>query len=465
MKKKLYGLSTARRKISLVLILFFLPGLAVNGAAGEIKTLTLKQAIEIALKNNQDLKQVSNQVRLGQISVKQRRANFYPDLSVSANSSQQFFKALDPLTSEYESDTSRNLNLSISTNLNLFNGFYDKASLQQSKFELEAARGNFSRSNQVIIFETLQRYIQVVTSKELIRVEEENLQSQRMQLIRIEDFYKAGRLPITDLHQQKAEISSSEYQLLNSKRNYEISKLKLLQSLGLEPDTEYQVSELDVDNLVKELETFDKQNLLDEAVKERPDVNAQLLHVQAAQKGIKAAKSGYWPRLSLFADLGTNYTSLKDSYTFSSQFFNNNLNAAVGLSLSIPIFDKGTTKNNVTAAKIQLENQQLELEKLENQVSVEVQQALQDYRTAAQQVEVAENQLSYSKAALESIEARYNVQSATMVELIQTRARNLESVYNRVLAKYNLLIQTIAVRFYTGDSKAMLEMINNSDQK
>lgn len=465
MKKKRFELNVGKRKMSWVLILLFLFCLTGLGAAEEIKTLTLSEAIKIALKNNPGLKQISNQVQLNQISVKQKRTNFYPDLQISANSSRKYFKTLSSQTGEYESENSSGLNASLSTNINLFNGFYDIASLQQSKYELEAAEDNFSRSNQAIIFETLQRYVQVLTSKEFIEVEKENLEAQRLQLIRIEDFFKAGRNPITDLYQQKAEIASSEYQLLNSKRNYEINKLLLLQTMGVEQDTNYQVSDPGIDHTLDEIKTFNKDEMLSEALQKRPDVKAQHLEIKAAQKEIKAAKSGYWPRLSLFADLGTNYNSTTNSFDFSNQFFDNNLNAAIGLSLSIPIFDKGITKNNVAAAKIQLENRQLELENLRNQVNVEVKQAIENYHTAVQQVKVAESQLNYTKAALESVEARYNVHAATMLELTQARARNLEAAYDRVIAKYNLLTQTIAVAFYTGDSNAMMAVINKKGEQ
>jgi outer membrane protein len=464
MKKKRFQLNVGKRQMSWVLVLMFLYGLTGFGVAEEIKTLTLGEAIKIALKNNPALKQASNQVQLNQISVKQKRTNFYPDLQISASSSRQYFNTLSAQTGEYESEDSSNLNVNISTSINLFNGFYDIASLRQSMYELEAAKGNFSRSNQAIIFETLQCYIQVVTSKELIEVEKENLKAQYMQLIRIEDFFKAGRRPVTDLYQQKAEIARSEYQLLNSERNYEINKLLLLQTMGGEQDTNYQVSDPGIENILDEIKTFNKDEVLREAIQKRPDMKAQNLEIEAAQKGIKAAKSGYWPTLSLFADLGTNYNSNTNSFDFSNQFFDNNLNATIGLSLSIPIFDKGITKSNVASAKVQLENQQLELENLKNQVNVEVRQAIENYRTAVQQVKVAESQLTYTKAALESVEARYNVNSATMLELIQSRARYLEATYDRVIAKYNLLTQTIAAEFYTGDSDAMLAMINKKGE-
>lgn len=448
-----------KKIVHIFLAVLLLAGWSNIAAAEEVKTLTLDQAIDIALKANPQLKQVANQVTLGQVSVKQKKTNFYPDLSLSANASQQYGKTFNQETGTYESSGTGNLGMSLSSNTNLFNGFYDTASLQQSKFELKAAEENLSRSRQSIIFETLQRYIQVVTAGELIKVEEENLEAQRLQLERIEDFYKAGRRPITDLYQQKADISRSEYRLLDSQRQYEVNKLLLMQTLGLEPHADYQVANPGVEDLLKDVKEFNKTYILEESRIKRSDLKAREKQVEAAQAEIKTSRAGYWPKLSLFADLGSNYTSANDWDNFSTQFFDNNLNATVGLSLSIPLFDRGVTKQRTAAAKINLENTQLELKKLEDQVSVEVQQAIADYSTAEKQTQVTESQLNHSRSALESMEERYNVNAAAMVELTQARSQYVQSQYDRVTAMFNQLIRGIAVAFYIGDTEAMIVML------
>ncbi|MCK5055368.1 MAG: TolC family protein [Candidatus Aminicenantes bacterium] len=443
MKKK-------RKIINCVFGLLLIASLTDAGYAVEVEELTLDKAIEIALKSNPSLRQTANQVKLGEISVKQRKTNFYPDLNLSANSTKQYSKTLNQGTGLYENNNNTNLNLSLSSNVNLFNGFYDIASLQQTKSELKAAKGNLSRYSQAIVFETIQRYIQVITASESIKVETENLEAQRLQLIRVDEFVKAGRRPVTDLYQQKAEISRSEYRLLEAERNYKLNKLLLLQTLGIEAGVDYRVTGLDIDASIKETQEFDEDNMLKEALIRRPDIDAQQQQVEAAQKGVTASRSGYWPKLSFFTDIATNYSSMNELDGLSKQLFDNNPNATIGLSLFVPLFDKGTTKNSVASAKVQLANQQLESKKLEQQVGVEIRQAIEDYNTARKQVDVAESQLKYAQSALESVQGRYNVNAATMVELTLARTQYLEARYSRIEAKFNLLLRGIAVMFYQG---------------
>jgi len=463
MKKKFVDRNVTKEKMKGVIALLCLFLFSVNGLAAVEDILTLNKAIEITLEKNQDIKQVSNQVQLGKVTVRQKKLNFYPQLQLSSSFTQQYSKSADTTTNEYTGHDSRSLNFSLSSTLNLFNGFYDKASLQKSKLELKSQLQNLSRSKEAAVFETIQSYIQAVLAEEYVKVEQENLAAQEMQLELIQDFFNAGKRPITDLYQQKAEISKSRYQLLEAERNFEVNKLSLMQIMGLQPISDYYIAHLDINGLMTDLSTLnteDENKRIGAAMANRKDLKAQKMQVKAAKKAVKVAQAGFWPTLSLFADLGTNYNSTIEYANFSNQFFDNNLNASIGLSLTVPVFDKGAAKTNTVSARIEVKNQELVLEKMENQISIEVQQAIKDLQTAKRQVGVAEAQLSYAKSALESIEARYKVQASTMVELTQARATYLEASYNNIKAKYNLLIQAITTAFYGGDFQTMISIIN-----
>ena len=459
MKKKFFEQYITKQQMTRISMVVVLLVFALNSFAAAENTLTLGEAIDIALSHNKDLKQAANQVKTSEISMNQKKADFLPTLSASANASQQYFKSSNVLSGNYENQNSRTLDGNITASVNVFNGFYDKASLQKAQLELNAQENTYARSSQAVVFETIQRYIQVVLAKDLIAVEKENLESQKLQLNLIEDYFKAGLRPITDVYQQKSEISKAEYTLLEAERNYKVNLLLLLQTIGLQPTTGYKVAGLNIDKLLGEIKMPGKEEALNQAFEKRTDLSALDLSIKAAEKDIKIAKSGLLPKVTLKAGIGTDYSSLDKSSDLSSQLFKHNLNGSIGLSLSIPIFDKGTTNRNIATARINVQNQQLALEKQRNQVEVEVQQAIEDYLTAVRQVESAESQFSYAQSALESIEARYKEKASTMVELTQTRTQYLEASYNRVKSKYNLVIQAVAAAFYQGNPDEITALI------
>ncbi len=448
----------------LQLAVLFLPLLVVQGEAfatpsGE-DILSLDQAVAIALKANPGLKQQANLVESAELSALQRQADFYPDLEFTATGSQRFDQAVDQATGQAEDRNFETLNAALSSTVNLFNGFGDVAALKGAKLERAAERDSLSRSEQELVFETISMFIEVLTNRELIGVEEKNLVENRSQLERIEAFYEAGNRPISDLFQQQAETSQTELDLLVARRNLEVAKLQLMQTMGLAPTVNYRVAAPEIESWELAQGDYDQENPAPQAQANRPDVKAQQQLIEAATEQVHQAQAGYWPQIDLFANLASDYSSLDDEMHFSDQFMDDNTNATIGIALSIPIFDRFLTRNEVAQARIQQRDEQLELEQLNLQVDLEVGQALQDYRTAQKQVGVAENMLIYARQALEALEERYRVGTSTLVELTQARAQYVAAASDLIRARYNRLTQGIALAFYQGDWDRMLSVLS-----
>jgi outer membrane protein len=308
------------------------------------------------------------------------------------------------------------------------------------------------------VFQTISRYLGVVLDKELILSEQENLKAQRQQLARIEEFYKAGNRPVADVLQQKASIAQAELRLLAAERSYDVGKLELLRTMGLEATVDYEVAGLPIEQMASDLVSRPPDQLVVSESAKRPDFQAQELRIDAASEQVRAARSGYWPALSLSASAGSDYASRSHAGGFSDQFFDSNPNAQIGVSLSIPLFDRYETKHNVAQAQVQLANERLDLEDLKQQISFEVQQAVLDYQTATKELDVAEAQLGFARQALEAAEGRYNVGASTLVELAQSRAQYVAAVNGRVKARYSLLLGRVAVDYYQGDLNRMLAL-------
>jgi outer membrane protein len=421
----------------------------------ETRAITLANAIETALTANVDLRQAANQTESQRISVRSSTMDFLPNLRLSLGASRGYGKDYEAASDEFEWSHSSSMNLSVSAGLDLFTGFGRIAALKQSQFQLEAQRRSYDRSREQVIFETVRQFVLVVLDGDLIKVDEQYLDAQRSLLAQIEAFTSSGKRPIVDLYQQQASVADAESRLLIDRRNFEVDKYGLLQIMAVDPGIECTIVAPDVEGIAGGLEGFLPANAAGEALASRADLAAQRLQVEAAKRQITASRAGYWPALSLSAGAGTSYRS-PGSYDFNDQFYNNNLNGSIGLSLSIPIFDRLGTYNSVAQAKVGLRQAQLGVERLELQTEVEIRQALEDYATAGKAVEVAQAQLKYSAQALKNMEERYKVGASTLVDLTQVRTSNLQSSYNSINAKYARLVKGVAILYYSGGiDKAM----------
>jgi outer membrane protein len=463
----------SRRALPLLCLLFsatVLPAWSADGpqpqagSADQGERLTIGAAVQIALRQNPDLQQVVNQVTSGEITLAQKQSDFAPDLWLSATGSKHFDRSYDPLNGEHAGRSYERAAGTLSSTVNLFNGFGDTAALRSAEFELAGLRDSLSRSEQSLVYDTITRFLDALTNRELIAVRRENLEGNRRQLEQVEALYQAGNRPVSDLYQQRAETGSAELDLLLAEREFAVSKLQLLQTIGLSPTTSAVLAETDPAPLENSLLASSAEPLPAEALKLRPDLAARQKQIEAAREQVSQAQAGYWPTLDLSASLNSNYSSQGEN-GFDSQFFDDNPNAAVGLTLSVPLFDRYLTRNNVAQARLRQSDAQLSLESLNLQAGAEYGQAVQDFLTAQKAIGVTEARLVAAREGLAAMEERYRVGAATLVELTQARAQFAQAGFERVRARFGLLKQGVALAYYRGDwtrMRTLLTRLENS---
>ncbi|WP_243664764.1 TolC family protein [Rhodothermus marinus] len=203
---------------------------------------------------------------------------------------------------------------------------------------------------------------------------------------------------------------------------------------------------------------YEAQVLLQAALERRSDLRALEQQIEAAEYGVRVARSSYWPTISLRASYGSSYTDLAP-LSFQDQFFDRNRRGSIGLSLSFPIFDRFTTRHNVQRARIELDNTRLQLQQLRQEIATQVRQAYLDYETARQQYRAAQAQLQAARQALEAAQERYNVGSATLVELTQARATYVRAESDLVRARYTLVFRQKLIDYYVGTLVPELDVL------
>jgi outer membrane protein len=115
------------------------------------------------------------------------------------------------------------------------------------------------------------------------------------------------------------------------------------------------------------------------------------------------------------------------------------------------LFDRGSTDLATQRAQINEENARLELKNRQQQIGLEVRRAYLDYQAAVQQLDAAEAQLRAAALALQTSQQRYNVGAATLLEVTQARATQLQAASGLVTARYGLLFQRTLIGYYVGD--------------
>lgn len=440
--------SLSQRVVIVALLTIFVGGiLARNGIAQSIRTVTFEEAVRIALDQNVSLRQAENRVELQTRDVFQRRMDFLPDLSFFTSGSRGSGFTQDQAGNNI-AFTNQTVSGQVATQVNLFRGFADVASLEQARYSRNASEYAYDRARQDVVFDVVDNFLLHVNAREQVGIHQENLEAQRQQLEQIQEFVNVGARPISDLYQQQALTAQAELQVLNAERDAELSKTRVIQVLQLDPFGEYEFTAPAIENVEFSPESYDLNALLQTAFDRRVDIEAQEERIRAADQGIRIARSTYWPTINLNGAYRSNFSPDAEEGFFNQLDLNRG--NSVGFSISYPIFDRFSRGTTVQQAEVERENARLDLQLLRHQVALQVRQAYLDYLTNEKRLQVTETQERAARQALEAAEERYNVGAGTLVELTQARAQFVEAASGRVQARYDFLFQSKLVDYYVG---------------
>jgi len=421
--------------------------------SAEALRLSLPQAVALALVDNPDFVLARHRQQSAAISVEATRGRYLPSLQGSVGASENYQHQTAPGVP----DQQQNADLQLTASINLFNGFADQAALDASRQQLQAADADLLRQRQILTFTVASRFITVLSDDELVQVAAQNLKNQQDLEQQIEAFQRAGVRSVTDLYQQQAATAQAEFNLVDARRNLQVAKLQLLQTLGRTPPTTIEVLPPGTQAFSAELENLDPGRIYAESLASRPDLLAQQRQIDAARQQIRVARAGYLPSLDLQATGGTGYSSAGNG-SFSGQL-DDNRGASLGLKLSIPIFDRDQTRTNVAQAQLSVADAATTLHKLQQQIGLEVGQALADYQRARQQLFAVGRQLDYARQALAASEARYRVGAMTWIEAANARTVYVQAQGDEIRARYSVLLQGLNVGFSRGDLEKLMNLL------
>ena len=428
-------------------------GAAGNAAAQQptqgAQTITLEQAIEIALERNPTLQIAENTAELDAITVRQQEMSFFPNLNLNTSTSQSYGRTFSQDEGRIINQSTNSLSGGVSSSVTLFNGFSNVASLQQARLNQSAGTQEVARSRQTVVFTVMSNYLALIEQQEQVAVQQENLTAQEAQEAQIKAYVDAGARPISDLYQQQATTASSRLGLVQTRRALELARMALIRTLHLDPLQDYAFTVPTLGDTTTASRPIDVAALANQAIAQRPDLAAAQVRVAAAQQGLRIASASRWPAVSVSLGYNSGFNSANDAAFFDQ--IDQRRGGSVGLGLSLPVWDRNASRLAKQRANIQVENAQINLENARQNVAIEIRTAALDLQAAQEQLRQAEAQLRAADLALQTTQQRYNVGAANIVELTLARAARVQAASDLVNARYGLTFQSRLMDYYLGN--------------
>lgn len=427
--------------------------LAGGDALAQQSAWSLRQCCDYAIEHNISIKQQQNQCRQRELDLSTAKNSRLPDLNGSLSQNFSFGRGLTSQNTYTNTNTS-STSLQLGTSIPLFTGFEIPNQIKLNQLNLEAATADLEKAKNDIRMQVAQAYVQILYDMEMADVAHRQVAIDSAQVARLQAFVKNGKASGAELSQQKATMAHSRLTATQADNNLKLSILSLSQLLELPSPDGFSVvrpSLESVDNLMAQDHLTTPDQIYAEALGIKPEILSQQLKLKGTAHQIKIAQAGNYPTLSLSGGLGTNYykTSGFKGDGFGKQL-ENNFSQYIGLSMSIPIFNRFQTRNRIRSARIDQANQQLQLDNTKKTLYKEIQQVYYNAQNAQSKTQSSAEAVQSSKDAFQLTQAKYENGKSTITEFNEAKNNYLKSESDLVQARYENLYQHALLEFYRG---------------
>ena len=422
-------------------------------SGGQNSSWSFKRCVNYAIENNIELKQLRLLKENKEIMLNTSKYSRLPNLNGGFNEDFDFGRSPSKDgTIKDQSATSSYMYLQAS--MPVFTGLRISREKEAKEFELYAAIEGLYKAEDDLTVRILTYYMQILLNKELHDVAQMQVDICRKQLSRIEILVKTDKIATSQLYDIKAQLAIDEVTLTKAKNNVEISILSLTQLLNIEDAGN------NFDILTPKLNSYNNlevklypssDKIFNYAVGIKPIIKEQEFLLESSYKSLLLAKSGYSPQINLNASYTTYYYHYNgfDNMPFADQFSQNARNT-ISLTLSVPIFNRFQTRNNIRSARIAIQNQELAIESAKHILYNEIRQAYASTIAANETLNSTTIAVAASKKRFQDTEERYQAGKATGFEYNESKTNYFQNLSEQTQAKYDFIFRNKILDFYNG---------------
>jgi len=413
------------------------------------KVWSLQDCIDYAIEHNITVKDAALDKDLAEVDYSKAKSSRLPNLFGSASQSFSNGSTIDPITSDYVTDQIHSTNVGINSSMTLFQGKQLSNQIKQNKILLDQSIFLEEVEKNNIVLNILEVYLQTLYSKESIAIAENNVVASEKEVERAKARLDAGTIALGDYTEAQSQAATNKFNVISAKNDYQQYIIQLKQLLELSPLEDIQIETIDENMDLVNL-NIDKNQLYTHAIGFLPEIQASNLNIEANEKELDIAKGGFLPTLSLTGSVGSGYTSINDN-TFSDQF-DVNFNQKLGLSLTIPIFNRNQTKAAVKTATINIEKAQIQKQTTEKEIYRKVETAYQNAISAQEQVIAAEASKVAAEESYKLAQKKYELGALSTTDLVISQNTFTNAQQNYLQSKYLNILYHELLQFYQGNN-------------
>ena len=430
--------------------------LGISTCAWAHESWGLQDCIDYALKNNIQIQKNRVSEEKGEVTLWNRKGVLFPSLSFSTNQNvgyRPFTQVMAVVQGDQVTSTSSNVTYQGSYGLNasvtLWNGGINQKNIKEQKLLNEITKLQTEQSELSIQEQIAQLYVQIMYTKEALKVSEELLKTAQLQYDRGIEMQKQGQMAKADVVQLEAQLSSAKYDIANNQARLENFKRQLKAVLELDINSDFDIKG-DIPTDEKVLAVIpSKLEAYNQALASRPEIKGAELGIESANMQLDIARRAHYPTVRASASLGSNHSSGSQN-NWGTQM-KSNLNMSAGVTVSVPIFDNRQIATNIRNAKLNQVNSQLDLQDKKTSLSNTIEQYWINANSNQQSYLAAKARVKSQEASYELLNEQFLNGLKNTVDVLQGRDNVINAEQSMLQSKYTTLLNIQLLKFYTGE--------------
>lgn len=343
-------------------------------------------------------------------------------------------------------DASYSGNASIGMNIDLMN-FSLYRNIESQKLYLERVKHQNAQYDQNLVISILRNYVTIIGNMELIKYQKQIVETSRQQMEQGETKYKAGAILESDYLLLQSQYASNVTSLVESQSSLDNSLIELKVLMSMDATKPLTVI-APTDEFINDFKvTPNLDYALEQSRKNMPQMKLSESSLDIARQDLKIAKTGYIPTIGANASISTSH---RDYNNFGKQL-DDNFSQSVGISVSIPIYDRSQTQSRVRKARLSIEQAELDRLQTEKEIVNTVVQNYTNIQSAISKYDASTMKYNAWQKTLAVYQTRFKVGSITAVDLLQQENNYLSALYDYIQAKYNFMLQRQLLNIYMGE--------------
>lgn len=446
----------------------------------------LRRCVDYAMKNNISVQQADVQARIAEMQVKQSKQNRWPTASFASNLGLQFGRSISPTTNLYTTQELLYNQYQLQGGAQIYNWGRLKHAQAAAEFNAEAALLDVEKAANDIALNVASYYLQVLASNEQVKIVEVQISQTKTQYDITKKRVDAGSLPELNLVELEAQLATDSSNLITAKATLEQNKLMLKALLNLDMAAPFDVDTPPVDRIpVDPIAEMQPDYVYQLALATQPEQKAFELRLKGAEKTLRSNKGVMYPSITGFYNLASTYNNQQQSVIGSetvnppigkvdidgvtypvypnqpftqsifgkSKYFDqlsNNFSQALGIGLTIPIFNNGSYRNTYERSKLDLKNIELNQLKANQTLQSNVYNAYNNAVAALEKFNAGSKTVASSQKAYDYALKRYEVGLLPTLELITNQNTLLRAKLQQLANQYDYVFKMKVLEFYKG---------------